>query len=416
MKTCNSCGTKKPPSDFGADPRKKDGLRSGCKKCRKKEHDKEKQGNIHFALELHKPWCGTKLGKKYKAEVVFDKKDETINCSNCLRRLEAQDKRENPPTHKTCAWCDRFHPISHFLKDKGLYRSECRDCKKLSRVDYIKQNGDKIKAAAKHWYRNNKDYVKKYQNKKAEYIKEYNNSPEAIFNRKENRLAKAFLLTYDEFSTLFNFHNGKCWICNKENTNSKSLAVEHCHTTNQIRGICCMNCNAGLGTIKDSPEHIKLLISYLKSNTSLRVKTLLMGYKNSPVLGPLLKIDRDAEKALKQKYGLSFFEHQKLVSFNDNRCWACNNILSTKGPSALATDHCHRTKKIRGILCFRCNTTIGRFFESIPIMTSAINYLIGRTPQILVDLNKERESRTSKDFLNFILKKRKDKTKTTNSI
>lgn len=41
----------------------------------------------------------------------------------------------------------------------------------------------------------------------------------------------------------------------------------------------------------------------------------------------------------------------------------------------LSVDHCHETKKIRGILCQTCNAGIGHFKNSIALFYEAINYL-----------------------------------------
>jgi hypothetical protein len=37
------------------------------------------------------------------------------------------------------------------------------------------------------------------------------------------------------------------------------LAVDHCHTTDAIRGLLCSDCNNGLGRFRDDPEKKKLL-------------------------------------------------------------------------------------------------------------------------------------------------------------
>jgi hypothetical protein len=44
---------------------------------------------------------------------------------------------------------------------------------------------------------------------------------------------------------------------------------------------------------------------------------------------------------------------------------------------ALAIDHDHKTGFIRGQLCKRCNTGLGLFRDSIPILQCAIKYLKG---------------------------------------
>jgi hypothetical protein len=40
-----------------------------------------------------------------------------------------------------------------------------------------------------------------------------------------------------------------------------------------------------------------------------------------------------------------------------------------------ALDHCHSSQKIRGALCRECNSGLGMFRDSIPLLRKAIEYL-----------------------------------------
>lgn len=54
--------------------------------------------------------------------------------------------------------------------------------------------------------------------------------------------------------------NKVCIICGND---GPKLAVDHCHSTNKVRGILCMNCNQGLGKFKDDPELLEFARIYL---------------------------------------------------------------------------------------------------------------------------------------------------------
>lgn len=54
-------------------------------------------------------------------------------------------------------------------------------------------------------------------------------------------------------------------------------------------------------------------------------------------------------------------------------CNLCNNLFVNNKDKH--TDHCHVTKKFRGILCSRCNLGIGLFMDSVYNFNSAIAYL-----------------------------------------
>lgn len=45
---------------------------------------------------------------------------------------------------------------------------------------------------------------------------------------------------------------------------SRYLSVDHNHKSNKIRGLLCLNCNAGLGNFRDNITLLKKAISYLE--------------------------------------------------------------------------------------------------------------------------------------------------------
>ena len=43
--------------------------------------------------------------------------------------------------------------------------------------------------------------------------------------------------------------------------------------------------------------------------------------------------------------------------------------------SKLVVDHCHASGKVRGVLCYSCNTSLGKFKDSPELLRSAADYL-----------------------------------------
>lgn len=58
----------------------------------------------------------------------------------------------------------------------------------------------------------------------------------------------------------------------------------------------------------------------------------------------------------------------------DNKCAICGDKLKA-GVGGRSIDHCHSTGKVRGILCMKCNTTLGMYKENIKTLKSMITYL-----------------------------------------
>lgn len=59
--------------------------------------------------------------------------------------------------------------------------------------------------------------------------------------------------------------NNCCAICGKsEKDNGQRLAIDHNHTTHQVRALLCRNCNTGLGAFKDNFSLLESAVEYLK--------------------------------------------------------------------------------------------------------------------------------------------------------
>jgi len=77
---------------------------------------------------------------------------------------------------------------------------------------------------------------------------------------------------------------------------------------------------------------------------------------------------------LVKNYGISIEQYNELFLKQNGYCKICGRHQS-EFKRRLAVDHCHQTKKIRGLLCHHCNQGIGAFFEDISIMKRAMSYL-----------------------------------------
>jgi len=80
---------------------------------------------------------------------------------------------------------------------------------------------------------------------------------------------------------------------------------------------------------------------------------------------------------LKHTYGITLEEYNEFLRIQNNVCAICgskNKHYKTK-KDLLCIDHCHKTNKVRGLLCHSCNRALGMLKEDIEIFKNAIIYL-----------------------------------------
>ena len=76
----------------------------------------------------------------------------------------------------------------------------------------------------------------------------------------------------------------------------------------------------------------------------------------------------------KKLYGISLDERDVMFTRQGYACAACGST-SPGTKKGWHTDHCHKTKKVRGILCQSCNIALGYINDSIPRLKLLISYL-----------------------------------------
>ena len=96
-------------------------------------------------------------------------------------------------------------------------------------------------------------------------------------NRDKQRAAhirRTYGISWEDYLTLFAKQSGQCGICKVPlathitTDNKHEVAhIDHCHTTNKIRGLLCNKCNTGIGWFNDSALTCKLAANYIEENT-----------------------------------------------------------------------------------------------------------------------------------------------------
>lgn len=84
---------------------------------------------------------------------------------------------------------------------------------------------------------------------------------------------------------------------------------------------------------------------------------------------------RDAERKVFQKYGLTPEQRSAMAEAQDHRCPICREAR------VLVVDHCHKSGKVRALLCDRCNRLLGVADDQIDLLKSAIQFLKAHAPK-----------------------------------
>lgn len=78
-------------------------------------------------------------------------------------------------------------------------------------------------------------------------------------------------------------------------------------------------------------------------------------------------------RQMKHRYGLTLENYKKMLEDQGGVCKICKQPCKSR--SHLSVDHCHESGHIRGLLCDRCNTSIGKFDENPGLLREAAKYL-----------------------------------------
>lgn len=101
---------------------------------------------------------------------------------------------------------------------------------------------------------------------------------------------------------------------------------------------------------------------YYQKNKAKVYQRYLIWLKKNP--------DKMKNAKLKMRYGITLDEYNQMVKSQRGKCGICAE------KKKLFVDHCHKTKKVRGLLCSQCNHGLGMFKDNVDFLSKAIKYLI----------------------------------------
>lgn len=151
-----------------------------------------------------------------------------------LKRTKEQIALDIKEQHKNCCVCNERKHFSEFYNlvnknDGKSYR--CKTCDSVARASWYEKHPERSKASAR-----------------------------------ARSLKFKYGLTIEEYTQLSEKQNHKCAICGCDENSSKvhgNFAVDHCHHTNEVRGLLCNQCNRAIGMLDDDPLTVFKAYQYL---------------------------------------------------------------------------------------------------------------------------------------------------------
>ena len=84
--------------------------------------------------------------------------------------------------------------------------------------------------------------------------------------------------------------------------------------------------------------------------------------------------DRHKDMTLRCHFGIGLEKYNEILESQEGRCAICGKSKDDNKKS-LCVDHCHKTGKVRGLLCDHCNKGLGQFMDDPQLLLLAHEYI-----------------------------------------
>ena len=138
-----------------------------------------------------------------------------------------------------------------------LRSTRCRRCY----LDKRRADAETLEAVARRQERA-RDYNREYNRT---YLKERRAADSTVRRRERNLKLRQYGITVDQFDAMLARQGGGCAICGNKNAGGRwgRFVVDHCHSTNNVRGLLCHHCNLVIGQAKDDASLLTKAARYL---------------------------------------------------------------------------------------------------------------------------------------------------------
>jgi hypothetical protein len=169
---------------------------------------------------------------------------------------------------KVCNKCGELKPLSDFYAMKGMrdgHRNDCIECNKAAKRARQAANPEPYRERARQWALENPERL-------AAYRKEYRKRPEVKRRQRDAYYRRVYGKSADEVDEIVDLQGGRCLICKGELPERLgSRHLDHDHATGAIRGVLCIDCNHGIGKLKDDPDLLLRAVVYLREGGFLEL-------------------------------------------------------------------------------------------------------------------------------------------------
>jgi hypothetical protein len=93
----------------------------------------------------------------------------------------------------------------------------------------------------------------------------------AEYQRNKDKYRDTFMkrvygISLEDYNLMTEQQHGLCYVCNNPPKGGKRLAIDHCHTTGNVRRLLCTNCNTVLGLVNEDILIMNKLINYIEEH------------------------------------------------------------------------------------------------------------------------------------------------------
>ena len=179
--------------------------------------------------------------------VVFGRGWCTKHYNRWLRHGDPLTTTRTPPikpdaVEKHCPRCGNIKPLDQFGKrPSGKPKGYCKPCEARYQDGHAAtvDGREQRRVARARWNDNNHEYFLMYR----------------------------YGITKVDYDRMLADQGGRCAVCgvDKPGGKAKVWCVDHCHDSNDVRGLLCGPCNRGLGQFKDDPQRLRDAANYLES-------------------------------------------------------------------------------------------------------------------------------------------------------